>query len=51
METIQGISLNSYFHLKPAKTPFFKITCFFFNKTSKQEGGTGSAQRGRRRGK
>jgi hypothetical protein len=45
METIQGISLYSYLHLKLPKTLCFSLyrTYFFLQKIGEQEGGTGSA--------
>jgi hypothetical protein len=47
MEAMLGISLYSYPYLKLAKTSCssYYLLCFFFYKTEKQEGRTGSAQR------
>jgi hypothetical protein len=47
METTLGISLESHFYLKLAKTLSFSysLLCFIFNKISEQEGGIGSAPR------
>jgi hypothetical protein len=48
IDTTQGITLYSYFHLKLAETPCFSyyLLWFFFFKIGEQEGGTGSALEG-----
>jgi hypothetical protein len=46
MEATLGISLYSCLHLKlQKKLCLFIISCFLFNKTEEQEGGTGSASK------
>jgi hypothetical protein len=47
METMLGICLYSYLHLKLTKTLCFSfyLLYFFFNKIGEQEGRTGSAWR------
>jgi hypothetical protein len=49
METTQGISLYSYLYLRLAEMLCFSyyLLSFFFNKTRKQEGRTGSNPRQR----
>jgi hypothetical protein len=50
MEAMLGISLYSYLYLKVAKTLCLShcFLCFLFNKIREEEGGTGSAWKGRR---
>jgi hypothetical protein len=52
MRPTQRISLDSYLHLKLAKTPCFSyyVSFSFFNKITEQEGGISSAWMGEKKG-